>query len=257
MSTHESIKVEKKNEIGFIKLNRPQFMNIIDSTLLKEIGNSLSALENDGQIRVIVITGKKHFSAGADIRELKEKDPEKAKTFSRLGHGICNQIEHMEKPVIAAVGGYALGAGCEIALACDMRIAGGGAKFGQPEINLGLLPGFGATQRLPRLIGLGKAKEMIFTGRIIDAEEAVSMGLANKVVKDGELIAKTEEIAAAIAQKSPVAVKKAKALISENKEMEKGLEMEIVSFSECFATQDHLEGINAFLEKRTPKFKGI
>jgi enoyl-CoA hydratase len=225
--------------------------------MLESIRHKLAAFERDEEVKVIIITGEKNFSAGADIKELKEKGPEKAKAFSELGHKICNQIEHMGKPVIAAVRGHVLGAGCEIALACDMRIAGESSKVGQPETDLGLIPGFGGTQRLPRLIGLGKAKEMIFTGRIIDAKEAASMGLINKVVKDEDLLKHTEEMAQLMAQKSPSTVRMAKELINREHGTKEGLEQEIVSFSECFATQDHLEGINAFLEKRKPKFKGV
>lgn len=162
----------------------------------------------------------------------------------------------MEKPVIAAVNGYALGGGCELALACDIRIAGKSAKFGLPELNLGLIPGFGGTQRLSRLVGIGKAKEIILTGKIIDAKEGESIGLVNKVVRDEELMREVEEVSLVLAQRSPITVKIAKGLINKNQEIKRGLEMEIVSFSECFETQDHIEGINAFLEKRKPVFKG-
>ncbi|MCZ7391709.1 MAG: enoyl-CoA hydratase-related protein, partial [Candidatus Methanoperedens sp.] len=176
--------------------------------------------------------------------------------FSRLGHKVFNRVENMEKPVIAAVKGYALGGGCELALACDLRIAGDSAKLGLPEINLGLIPGFGGTQRLTRLVGIGNAKEMIFTGRSIDAKEALSIGLVNSLVNDEELMDKAVEMATVLAQKSPINIKIAKSLINKNLEIKKGLEMEMVSFSECFASEDHLEGINAFLEKRKPGFKG-
>jgi enoyl-CoA hydratase len=152
--------------------------------------------------------------------------------------------------------GFALGGGCELALACDIRIAGEGAKFGQPEVNLGLIPGFGGTQRLSRLVGVGKAKEIILTGEIINAKEAASIGLVNGVVKDEELMAKAEEMAMVIAQKSPIAVKMAKTLINENQEIGKGLEKEIAFFTKCFSSQDRVEGINAFLQKRRPKFNG-
>jgi len=163
----------------------------------------------------------------------------------------------MGKPVIAAITGFALGGGCELALACDIRIAGESAKFGQPEVNLGLIPGFGGTQRLSRLIGVGKAKEMIFTGDIINAKEAASIGLVNRVEKDEELMTKAEEMAQVIAQKGPIAVKMAKTLINENQKTEEGLNKEITLFAQCFSTQDCVEGINAFLEKRKPRFKGV
>lgn len=249
-------KIEKKKEIGIITLNKPA-MNILDTKMLVELEDSLNELESDEKIRAIIITGEKNFCAGADIKELKEKHPSEAEVFSRLGHKVFNEVENMEKPVIAAVKGYALGGGCELALACDIRIVGENAKFGLPEMNLGLIPGFGGTQRLARLVGIGKAKEMIFTGKIIDAKEALSIGLVNSVVKDEELIVKAEEMALVLAEKSPITIKIAKGLINKNHDIKRGLEMEIVSFSECFASEDHVEGINAFLEKRRPRFRGV
>ncbi|KCZ71902.1 enoyl-CoA hydratase/carnithine racemase [Candidatus Methanoperedens nitroreducens] len=253
---NKSIKIEKKEEIGVIILNMPETMNALNTGMLQELDDSMTQLEKDEQVRAVIITGNKNFCTGANIKELKEKHPAEAEVFSRLGHKIFSQVENMEKPVIAAVNGYALGAGCELALACDIRIACKNAKFGQPEVNLGLIPGFGGTQRLTRLVGIGRAKEMILTGRIIDAKEAEYIGLINKVVGDEELIEKAEEMAQVLAEKSPIAVRIAKGLINKNQEIKKGLEMEIVSFSECFASNDHMEGINAFLEKRKPRFKG-
>ena len=257
MNTADDIRVDRKGEIRIITFNRPHVMNIMGTATLMKLEDALTDLENDRQIRAVIIRGTTHFSAGADIKELKGKDPETAVSFSRLGHGICNQIEDMGKPVIAAVEGYALGAGCEIALACDIRIAAENAKFGQPEINLGLIPGFGATQRLARLIGPARAKEMILTGRLIDAKEAISIGLVNKIVTNEELMVKAEEMGRTIAQKSPIALKMAKALLKGDHEMQRLLDLEITYLSQCFATEDHLEGITAFLEKRTPRFKGI
>ena len=253
---NEHIKIENKKGVGIIMLNRPSALNVLEIKTLQELGGSLTDLEKDDQIRAIIITGGKNFCAGANIKIMKEINPKEAEAFSRLGHGVYNQVETMGKPVIAAVAGYALGGGCELALACDIRIAGESAKLGQPEVNLGLIPGLGGAQRLSRLVGVGKAKEMIFTGRIIDAKEAESIGLVNRVEKDEELMAKAEEMAQIIAQKAPIAVKMAKKLINENQEIKEGLKKEIDFFVQCFATQDHLEGINAFLEKRKPKFKG-
>ncbi len=243
---NEHIKIEKREKIGIVFLKRDP--NLLDTITLNELGTSLTELENDERIRAIIITGEKNFCAGADVKEMKDKHPMEAEAFSRLGHKIFSRIEDMDKPVIAAINGYALGGGCELALACDIRIAGENAKFGQPEVNLGLIPGFGGT---------GKAKELILTGRIIDAKEAESIGLVNKVVKNEELIEEAGKIAQLIAEKSPIALKMAKNLINNTREINRGLEMEMVSFSMCFASQDHAERINAFLEKRKPGFKGI
>ncbi len=251
------IKVEKKKKIGIIILNRPEAKNALNTPMLLEFRETLSELERDGSVRAVIIRGGQHFCAGADIRELKDKNPKDAEAFSRLGHGICNRISNLGKPVIAAVSGYALGGGCEISLACDIRIAGENAQFGQPEINIGIIPGWGATQRLPGIIGIGKANEIIMMGKIIHAREALSIGLANSVTEDGELIEKAEEVAGILADKSPAAIKKIKNLISMRPGIENGLEFEIGLFSECFATDDSKEGIKAFLEKRKPAFKDV
>ena len=258
MSTgNEHIKVEKKKEIGIITLNRPEARNALNRKMIHELGDALTELENDLQIRVVIIAGNKDFCAGADIKEMNAIKPEEIEAFCRWGHKVFDQLENMGKPVIAAITGFALGGGCELALACDIRIAGESAKLGQPEVNLGLIPGFGGTQRLSRLVGIARAKEMILTGKIINAKEAASIGLVNRVVKDEELMIAVEEMAQVIAQKAPIAVKMAKKLINENQEIKEGLEKEIDFFVQCFATQDRLEGINAFLEKRKPEFKGI
>ncbi len=255
MDTDE-IKIEKKNEIGIITLNKPP-LNLLDTKMLHHLDGSLEDMENDGKIRAVIIKGEQNFCAGADVKELKEMHPDEALVFSRLGHKVCSHIENMDKPVIAAVNGYAFGGGWELALACDLRIAAEGTKLGLPELNLGIIPGFGGTQRLTRLAGIGRAKEMIFTGRSMDAKEALSIGLVNTVVKDEELMGKAEEVAGILSKKSPLILKIAKALINRNLDIRKGLEMEMFSFSECFASEDHMEGINAFLKKRKPVFKGV
>jgi enoyl-CoA hydratase len=252
----DRIRIENKDLVGTIILGRPQSLNVLDTETLLLLRDALAEIEKDDGIRVVIITGDGHFCAGADIRELREKDFQAAKAFSQLGHEVFNHIENMGKPVVAAVMGYALGGGSELALACDIRIAGEGAKFGLPEVNLGLVPGFGGTQRLARLVGAGKAKELILTGKIIAAQDAESIGLVNIVVKDAEVMPKAMEMARVLSEKSPLILKMAKGLINENPDIQKGLAKEISSFAACFETEDHLERIKAFLEKRKPEFKG-
>lgn len=252
----DHIVISKTGKTGIITLCRPDGLNILNTKMLLDLKDLFISLDRDEDVRVVIVTGEKNFCAGADLKEMKDKSEAEAEAFSRLGHDICNQIEGMGKPVIAAVRGYALGGGCEIAIACDLRIAGESSQFGQPEINIGLIPGFGATQRLARLIGIGRAKELILTGRTIDAKKAEAIGLANLVVKDDELTEKAEQIAEEISQKSPVTLKKAKMLLSRHLEISAGLREEIAAFAECFTTEDHLEGIRAFIEKRRPQFKG-
>ena len=256
MTTGNYVRTTKKDRIGVITLDRPETRNALSTAMLRALGEAVAETAENEAVRVIVITGTAVFSAGADIKEMKVKTPEEAAAYARLAHGIFNRIESGDKPVIAAIGGYALGGGCELALACDIRIAAVSARLGQPELNLGIITGFGGTQRLPRLVGPGKAKELIMTSRIIDAREAEAIGLVNVVVKDEELLAKAEEMALTIAQKSPLTLRAVKRLINESGPIERGLEREILSFAECFATGDRREGMNAFLEKRTPDFKG-
>ena len=256
MNTGRALRVERENGIGKIILSSPETLNVLGTPALSALEAALADLGEDRQIKVVIVTGVKHFCAGADIREMKDKNQEEAGSFARLGHRICDTIESMEKPVIAAVCGYCLGGGCEIALACDVRLASEDSKFGQPEVNLALIPGFGGTQRLTRLVGIGRAKELILTGRIFGAAEAASMGLVNSVAGKDELLHKADEMAGLLAQKSPLALGAAKKMINGSLEIKRGLETEIDFFSKCFATEDHKEGIKAFLEKRPPKFEG-
>jgi enoyl-CoA hydratase len=256
MGTDSPLRVERKGEVGSIILSDPDRLNVLGTPALHALLDALRGMKEDRRIRVLIITGIKHFCAGADIREMKVKNPEEAGNFARLGHGVCDAIEDMDKPVIAAICGYCLGGGCEIALACDIRLASENVKLGQPEINLGLIPGFGGTQRLTRLVGIGRAKELVFSGRIVSAAEAESIGLVSKVAKDEGLLQLANETAQKLAQMSPAALAAAKRLINDNFRIRGGLEAEIGLFSKCFATEDHIEGIEAFLEKRPPRFKG-
>ncbi len=258
MNTGDRLQVSRKYESGIILLNRPEVMNAMDEGMLRELGDCVADLEKDDEVRVIVITGGKNFCAGADIKEMKGKTPEQAKSFALLGHSVFERIENCRKPVIAAISGYALGGGCELALACDMRIAGENAKIGQPEVALGLIPGFGGIQRLTRLVGVARAKELVLTGKIVDANEAEFIGLVNHVVTDRELMDQTEETARLVARQGPAAVRLAKKILNMSSKLaDELIATDIGAFAECFATEEHIEGINAFIEKRKPKFKDV
>jgi enoyl-CoA hydratase len=253
----ESIIVEIKDSVGLIKMNRPQAMNALNSQTLGELKEALSQLKDDDAVRVIIITGEgKAFVAGADIAEMKDMTKEQAEEFSRTGQKVFNKIAKIKKPVIAAVNGFALGGGCELAMACDIRVASDKAKMGQPEVNLGVIPGFAGTQRLSRLVGTAKAKELIFTADMVDAQTALSIGLVNQVVPAEQLMDVCMEMAKKIASKGPKAVKLAKKVISEGIEekLEKGSEYETEDFGECFASGEAKEGMSAFLEKRKPNW---
>ncbi len=253
----KNIIVEIKDSVGLIKMNRPEAMNALNSQTLGELKEAVSQLKDDDSVRVIVITGEgKAFVAGADIAEMKDMTGEQAEEFSRTGQKVFNKIAKIKKPVIAAVNGFALGGGCELAMACDIRIASEKAKLGQPEVNLGVIPGFAGTQRLSRLVGAAKAKELIFTADMVDAQTALSIGLVNQVVPAEQLMDTCMEMAKKIASKGPKAVKLAKKVINEGVEekLEKGSEYETQEFGECFASGEAKEGMSAFLEKRKPNW---
>lgn len=222
--------------------------------MLRQLDDVLYDCEKDPVTRVVIITGGVHFCAGADLRELGNMTPYEAKEFSRLGQAVFRRIEALSKVVIAAVAGNALGGGCELALACDIRLAAETARFGLPEVNLGLIPGFGGTQRLSNLVGPGLAKELILTGRLIDAREASGIGLVSEVVSDLDLQERAEKLAVQLAGKSPVALRTAKKLLLDTSRVDQGLAMEVEAFSKCFDSQDRREGISAFLEKRPAVF---
>jgi enoyl-CoA hydratase len=252
--------VEKSDGIATVTVHRPRALNALNSETLHELLACFEGLEADASVRAVILTGagEKAFVAGADIAAMKDLDVVAARNFALLGHQVMHLIEHLSKPVIAAVNGFALGGGCELALACDIRLAGDNARFGQPEVNLGVIPGFGGTQRLPRLIGKGRAKELLFTGDMIDAGEALRLGLVNRVVPPGELLGAARDLATKIAGKGAFAVALCKEAVNNGLEMDidKACRFEADHFALCFATADQKEGMGAFLEKRPAVFSG-
>lgn len=256
---YKNIVVEKKEGIGTIKINRPNVLNALDKDMILELSKAVDELEKDKNVKVAVLTGEgKAFIAGADIKQMKEMSPLEAKEFAEMGHNLLMEIENSRLPFIAAVNGYALGGGCEVMMACDIIVASASAKIGQPEINLGIHPGFGGTQRLPRLVGRAKAKELLLTGDNISAEEALRIGLVNKVVESDKLSEETEKLAQKIASKSSVQTDFIKSLVNKGTDIDlhSACSLEISYFSSGFSTEDQKEGMTAFLEKRKPVFKG-
>ncbi len=255
----ENVIIEKIDDIAKIIVNRPKVLNALNRKTLEELRTALEEIKQDDSIQVIVLTGagERAFVAGADITEFQTMNPLSASSFMAFGQSVFSEIEHFSKPIICAINGFALGGGCELALSCDIRIASENAKIGLPEINLGIFPGWGGTQRLPRLIGKGKAKELIFTGDMITADEANRIGLVNKVVPVEKLEEEVMGLAKKIALKSGPALQLAKAAINQGTEgdLETGLALERNALGICFSTEDHNEGINAFIEKRKAKFQ--
>ena len=249
--------VEKKDGIGYLKINRPQALNALNMETLKELKDAISELEKDKKIKVVILTGEgKAFIAGADIKQMADLTPLEAKEFSEFGHDMLSRLENSRLPIIAAINGFALGGGCETLLACDICIAAKSAKIGQPEINLGIHPGFGGTQRLPRFVGKIKAKELLLTGRNIGADEAFDIGLVNMVVDDDKLMETAENIAKQITKKSSVPTSFIKELVNKgmNIDLDSANSLEISYFSSSFSTHDQKEGMKAFVEKRKPNF---
>jgi len=254
----KSLILKKENKVCVLSINRPNALNALNTETLQELNAAIDLIERDEEVYVVLITGEgKAFVAGADILEMKEKNAEESRKFAKLGLETFRKIELLEKPVIAAVNGFALGGGCELAMSCDIRIAGEKAKFGQPEVGLGITPGFAGTQRLPRLVGPAKAKELIFTADMINAVEAEKIGLVNKVVPQEELMSEAMKLASKIASKGQIAVKYAKSAINRGIEtdIETGMEIERDLFGLCFATEDQKEGMTAFIQKRAAEFK--
>lgn len=257
---YENILVEKRDGIAFITVNRPKVLNALNRKTVEELGEALRDARGDGGVRVVILTGagEKSFVAGADISELAVQTPVNGKEFSLYGQGVVHLLETMGKPSICAINGFALGGGCELALACTIRIASKRAKLGQPEVKLGIIPGYGGTQRLARLCGKGVAHELCLTGEMITAEEALRIGLVNHVYEPAELLPAAEAIAKRIIANAPVAVKFTMEAIERGMEMpqEEGLFLEATLFGLACATEDMKEGTKAFLQKRAAQFKG-
>jgi len=255
----QNILIEKRDRIALITINRPDKLNALNIKTRQELAEAMDELRADDAVRVVVITGagEKSFVAGADIAEFEGRTALEQRRVMRA-KSIFTAAEDFPKPIIAMINGFCLGGGCELALSCDIRVASDRARFGQPEINLGIIPGGGGTQRLTRLIGEGKAMQMILTGEMINADEAYRLGLVNEVYPASELEAKTMELANRIAEKSPVALAMAKAAVKNAARMNlrEGLDQEIDLFALCFSSADKEEGVRAFLEKRKPEFKG-
>ena len=257
--SYETLLFERRDRVGIITINRPDKRNALNIKTREEGAALLDELRSDVSINVVVITGagNKAFIAGADIGEFAGRTAMMQRDVM-TARSLFTAIDTFPKPIIAMINGYCLGGGCELALACDIRLASETASFGQPEINLGIIPGGGGTQRLTRLVGEGKAMEMILTGEIIDAQSAYSIGLVNHVFPAEQLLAKTMEIANRIAEKSPIALSLAKEAVklASRSTLDEGLRREVDLFALCFSTEDKNEGVSAFLEKRKPEFKG-
>lgn len=255
-----NVVLQKNDQIATLIINRPKAMNALNMDTLLDIECAIENAKNDDDIYVIVITGagSKAFVAGADITFMQELTAVEARQFGILGSGVCSLIEFIEKPVIAAIDGFCLGGGCELAMSCDFRFCSDKSKFGQPEVGLGVTPGFGGTQRLPRLIGTGMAKQLLYTGEVIDANEAFRSGLVNKVVSSDQLMDYVMQIAATIASKGQRAVDLCKAAVNQGMQtdIDRALAIELDMFALCFAMDDQKEGMKAFVEKRKPNFIG-
>ena len=255
----KNIILEKKEGIAKITMNRPKVLNALNLEVLEELSGAIKDIKDDEEVKGVIITGAgRSFVAGADISAMLETSPLEAKKFCEMGQKVFCEIENLTKPKIAAINGFALGGGLELALACDIRIASKKAKIGLPEVSLGIMPGWGGTQRLPRLVGTGLAKEIILTGDPIDAERGEKIGLVNKVVAPEDLESSAVEMLEQIMSRGPVAIGAAISAIdmSLDVDLDSGLAYEKSMFSICFSTEDSREGISAFLEKRKPEFKG-
>jgi enoyl-CoA hydratase len=257
---YKNILVSFEGEIGILAINRPKALNALNIETLKDIQMGIQEAKDRSEMKVLILTGsgEKAFVAGADIAEMKGMNSIEALNFSKLGHLTLKMFQDLDRPVIAAVNGYALGGGTEIAVACDFIYASENARFGLPEVTLGIFPGFGGTQRLPRLIGKGKAKELILTGKMITAQEAYQMGIVNRVFPPASLMEETKKVALQIVANGVVGVRLAKMAMDAgfNMDLTEACSLESYAFSLGFTTEDQKEGMTAFIEKRKPNFKG-
>ncbi len=258
--TMETLSFELQDGVGVLTFQRPQALNAINSKMVSEMIDWLTEIESNKKVRAVILTGagEKAFIAGADIKEMSEYSPKEAEVFSEKGHQVLLGLQQLKVPVIGAVNGFALGGGCEMAMACDFILASENASFGLPEVTLGLIPGFGGTQRLPKFVGHARAAEMIFSGRRYSATDALAFGLVNSVYPQADLIAAAKKMAHDISTRGPVAISAAKKLLNETSHMSlrDGLRVEKESFAKLFATRDQKEGAKAFIEKRPAQFLG-
>ena len=260
LMAYENILYEVENQIAYVTVNRPKVLNALNMATMDELRQAFTAVKEDKSVRVALLTGagEKAFIAGADINELARHNPVDAKEYTHRGQAVLDLIENCGKPVIACINGFALGGGCEIAMACTMRLASDNAKLGQPEVKLGIIPGYGGSQRLPRLVGKGLAMQIVLTGEMISAQEAHRIGLVNEITAAGELMARAEAIAAKIIGNAPLAVQYAIEAVNHGLDgtLAEGLYLEAVLFGVACATEDKKEGTTAFLEKRPARFAG-
>jgi enoyl-CoA hydratase len=255
---YKNLLLTKADGIGIVTINRPEVLNALNLEVFHELYKMFGEIENDPEIRVVILTGAgKSFVAGVDILEMKDKNSVNIEKFIKAARQAGDAIYHLSKPVIAAINGYAFGGGNELALACDLRIASENARFGQQEINLGIVPGGGAMQKLPRLVGMVKAKEIVFTGEVFDADAALKIGMINKVVSNETLLEEAKALAMKLLTKSSVALAYAKKSMNSGMDMSlsSAMDMDESLFARCFSTEDQKEGMQAFVEKRNPQFK--
>jgi enoyl-CoA hydratase len=260
MASYDTIRVEREGAVATLTLNRPDKLNALNEALLGELLAALAELDRDAGVLFVVLTGAgdKAFAAGADIGAMTEMSPARARAFAELGHAVGARMEGTRFPVLGAVNGFALGGGCELALACDFLYASDKAKFGQPEVNLGVIPGFGGTQRLARRVGIGRARELCYTGDLIGADEALRIGLVNAVVPHAELLSRARATATKVVAKGPLAIAQAKRVLlrGEGMALAAACELEAQAFAGLFGSHDQREGMKAFLEKRPARFEG-